>query len=69
MIRFARLAPDPGEVCRRKLRAPFGYQRNTHRIEQVLSGAYNSAKNRELVDQVFLIASERTERAAHATGL
>jgi hypothetical protein len=48
----------PGNVwvCRRKLRAPFGHMRNTHRIEQLISGAYNSAKNRDMVDQIFVIA-------------
>jgi len=48
----------PGNVwvCRRKLRAPFGHMRNTHRIEQLISGAYNTAKNRDMVDQIFVIA-------------
>jgi hypothetical protein len=48
----------PGNVwvCRRKLRAPYGYMRNTHRIEAQISGAVNDAKNRQMVDQIFLVA-------------
>lgn len=55
---FEILERFPGNVwvCRRKLRSPGGYQRNTHRVEAQLTGQVNDARNREMVDQVFLIA-------------